>query len=145
MFEKSENDRILKRLSHVCLGSTDLPRTVNFYRDLLGCEVAHEFRNPAGQLYGVFLACRNGTFLEFFNEEEAKPSGGLFRHLCFEVEDIERMAGIVRRHGFQPEVRRGRTDHILQFFVQDPDGNMIEFQQHDRQSVLYSLLPERTQ
>ena len=24
----------------------------------------------------------------------------------------------------------------------DPDGNMVEFQQHDRQSVLYPLLPE---
>ena len=133
---------MLKRLSHVCLGSTDLPRTVDFYRRVLGCEVAHEFRNPAGELYGVFLACRNGTFLEFFNEQAPKPPGGLFRHMCFEVEDIERMADIARSHGLKPEVRRGRTDHILQFFIHDPDGNMIEFQQHDRQSVLYPLLPE---
>ncbi|MGH8246524.1 MAG: VOC family protein [Gammaproteobacteria bacterium] len=133
---------MLKRLSHACLGSTNLPRTIAFYRDLLGCEVAHEFRNPAGELYGVFLSCRNGTFLEFFNEDALKPPGGLFRHLCFEVEDIERMADIVRRHGLQAEVRRGRTDHILQFFINDPDGNMIEFQQHDRKSVLYPLLPE---
>lgn len=133
---------MLKRLSHVCLGSTDLGRTVSFYRDLLGCEIAHEFRNPAGELYGVFLSCRNGTFLEFFNEPSAKPPGGLFRHVCFEVEDIERMADIARRHGLQPEVRRGRTDRILQFFIHDPDGNMIELQQHDRQSVLHDLLPE---
>lgn len=135
---------MLKRLSHVCLGSTDLPRTIAFYRDLLGCEVAHEFRNPAGTLYGVFLSCRNGTFLEFFNEAAPKPAGGLFRHLCFEVEDIERMADIARRHGLQAEVRRGRTDRILQFFVNDPDGNMVEFQQHDRESVLYPLISERT-
>lgn len=131
---------MLKRLSHVCLGSTDLPRTIAFYRDLLGCEVAHEFRNAAGALYGVFLSCRSGTFLEFFNEQQPKPPGGLFRHLCFEVEDIEQMADIARRHGLQAEVRRGRTDRILQFFVDDPDGNMVEFQQHDRESVLYPLL-----
>lgn len=133
---------MLKRLSHACLGSTDLSRTLSFYRDLLGCEVVHEFRNPAGKLYGFFLSCRNGTFLEFFSEESAKPPGGLFRHLCFEVEDIEQMAAVVRSHGFRPEVKRGRTDHILQFFIHDPDGNMIEFQQHDRQSVLYAALPE---
>jgi catechol 2,3-dioxygenase-like lactoylglutathione lyase family enzyme len=133
---------MLRRLSHVCLGSTDLPRTVDFYRRVLGCEVAHEFRNPAGELYGVFLTCRNGTFLEFFREQAPKPPGGLFRHMCFEVEDIERMADAVRGHGFQPEVKRGRTDQILQFFIHDPDGNMIEFQQHDRQSVLYPLLAE---
>jgi len=133
---------VLKRLSHVCLGSTDLPRTVTFYRDMLGCEVAHEFRNPAGELYGVFLSCRNGTFLEFFNEQQPKPPGGLFRHVCFEVDDIERMAEVARAHGLKVEVKRGRTDHILQFFVHDPDGNMIEFQQHDRESVLYGMLPE---
>jgi lactoylglutathione lyase len=133
---------MLRRLSHVCLGSTDLARTVDFYRNVLGCEVAHEFRNPVGELYGVFLACRNGTFLEFFREQTPKPAGGLFRHMCFEVEEIEQMADAVRSHGFRPEVKRGRTDHILQFFIHDPDGNMIEFQQHDRQSVLYPLLPE---
>jgi catechol 2,3-dioxygenase-like lactoylglutathione lyase family enzyme len=134
---------MLKRLSHACLGSTDLPRTVEFYRRVLGCEVAHEFRNDAGVVYGVFLSCRNGTFLEFFNEQAPKPPGGLFRHLCFEVEDIEGMAAIARSHGFNPEVRRGRTDRILQFFIHDPDGNMIEFQQHDSQSVLYPLLTGR--
>jgi len=133
---------MLKRLSHACLGSTNLPRTIAFYRELVGCEVAHEFRNAAGELYGVFLSCRNGTFLEFFNEQQPKPPGGLFRHLCFEVDDVEDMAAVARRHGLTAEIKRGRTDHILQFFVHDPDGNMVEFQQHDRQSVLYPLLPE---
>lgn len=133
---------MLKRLSHVCLGSTDLLRTLGFYRDVLGCEVAHEFRNPEGELYGVFLACRNGTFIEFFKDDKTEAAGGLFRHVSFEVENIEGMADIARRHGFKPDVRRGRTDHILQFFINDPDGNMLEFQQHDTQSVLYSLLPE---
>jgi catechol 2,3-dioxygenase-like lactoylglutathione lyase family enzyme len=133
---------VLKRLSHACLGCTDVPRTVEFYGKLLGCTVAHEFRNPAGELYGVFLNCRNGTFLEFFREPAPKPSGGLFRHLCFEVESIEQMASAARSHGFDAKVMRGRTDHILQFFIHDPDGNVIEFQEHDHQSVLYPLLAE---
>ena len=133
---------MLKRLSHACLGSTNLPRTIAFYRELIGCEVAHEFRNAAGELYGIFLSCRNGTFLEFFNEQQPKPPGGLFRHLCFEVDDIEDMAAAARKRGLTAEIKRGRTDHILQFFVRDPDGNTVEFQQHDRQSVLYPLLTE---
>jgi lactoylglutathione lyase len=133
---------MLRRLSHVCLGSTNVPKTVEFYNQLLGCEVAHEFRNANGELYGVFLSCRNGTFLEFFNEQEHKPAGGLFRHMCFEVDDIEAMANIARSMGWKPEVRRGRTDRILQFHMEDPDGNVIEFHQHDRQSVLFPLLPE---
>jgi lactoylglutathione lyase len=127
---------MLKRLSHASFGSTDLPRTIAFYRSLLDCEVAHEFRNPAGEVYGVFLYCRNGTFLEFFNDQASKPTGGLFRHVCFEVDDIEAAAERFRAAGHAPEIRRGRTDRILQFFVHDPDGTMIEFQQHDGESVL---------
>jgi catechol 2,3-dioxygenase-like lactoylglutathione lyase family enzyme len=128
---------MLKRLSHVCLGSTHLARTIGFYRDLLGCRVVHEFRNDAGELYGVFLSCNNGTFLEFFNEREEKPPGGLYRHLCFEVDSIEATAQKLRAAGLDAEVRRGRTDRILQCFTKDPDGNIVEFQQHDAESVLY--------
>jgi methylmalonyl-CoA/ethylmalonyl-CoA epimerase len=127
---------MLKRLSHASFGSTDLPRTIAFYRALLDCEVAHEFRNPAGEVYGVFLSCRNGTFLEFFNEQTPKAPGGLFRHICFEVDDIEAAGARFRAAGHTFEIKRGRTDRILQFFVHDPDGTMIEFQQHDRESVL---------
>jgi lactoylglutathione lyase len=127
---------MLKRLSHASFGSTDLARTIAFYCSLLDCEVAHEFRNPAGQLYGVFLYCRSGTFLEFFNEQTQKPPGGLFRHVCFEVDDIEAAAARFRAAGHALEIRRGRTDRIRQFFVHDPDGTMIEFQEHDQESVL---------
>jgi lactoylglutathione lyase len=127
---------MLKRLSHASFGSTDLPRTVAFYHSLLDCDVAHEFKNAAGEVYGVFLDCGNGTFLEFFNEQTPRPSGGLFRHICFEVDDLEAVAGRCRAAGYDAEIRRGRTDRILQFFVHDPDGIMIEFQQHDAESVL---------
>lgn len=128
---------MLKQLSHVCLGSTDLRRTLDFYGDLLGLRVVHEFRNDAGDLYGIFLSCNNATFLEFFSEREPKKEGGLYRHLCFEVESIHDMADKLRASGYTAEVRRGRTDRVLQFFVRDPDGNTVEFQEHDEESVLY--------
>ncbi len=131
---------MLKRLSHASFGSTDLPRTIEFYRSMLGCEVAHEFKNAAGQLYGVFLDCGNGTFLEFFNEPTPPPPAGLFRHICFEVDDLQAAAGRFRAAGYDAEIRRGRTDRILQFFVHDPNGIMIEFQEHDAESVLLPYL-----
>jgi catechol 2,3-dioxygenase-like lactoylglutathione lyase family enzyme len=131
---------MFRRLSHVSFGSTNLQRTVAFYRSMLGCQVAHEFKNDAGQVYGVFLDCGNGTFLEFFNEQTRLLPGGLFRHICFEVDDLKAVAGRFRVAGHDAEIRRGRTDRILQFFVHDPDGIMIEFQQHDSESVLLPYL-----
>jgi catechol 2,3-dioxygenase-like lactoylglutathione lyase family enzyme len=127
---------MIKRLSHASFGSTDLPRTIAFYRTMLDCDVAHEFKNAAGEIYGIFLDCRNGTFLEFFNEQTPRPDGGLFRHICFEVDDLNAAAARLRAAGYTAEINRGRTDRILQFFIHDPDGIVIEFQQHDAESVL---------
>jgi catechol 2,3-dioxygenase-like lactoylglutathione lyase family enzyme len=131
---------MIKRLSHASFTSTDLPRTVAFYRTMMDCEVAHEFKNAAGEIYGVFLNCHNGTFLEFFNQQTPVQSGGLFRHICFEVDDLEASAALFRASGHAVEIRRGRTDRILQFFVHDPDGIVVEFQQHDSESVLLPFL-----
>jgi lactoylglutathione lyase len=130
---------MLKKLSHASFGSTDLPRTIDFYVTKLGCRIAHEFKNAGGETYGVFLASGEGTFIEFFRETSPPPNGGLFRHICFEVDDIEAMAVYCRSLGFEVNVRRGRTDCVLQFFIHDPDGSMIEFQQHDEESVLLNF------
>lgn len=131
---------MLKRLSHASFGTTDLPRTIGFYRSMVGCEVAHEFRNEVGQVYGVFLNCGNGTFLEFFNDQAPRAPGGAFSHVCFQVDDLQAMAGRFRAAGYDADIRRGRTDRILQFFVHDPEGIMIEFQEHDAESVLLPYL-----
>ena len=135
---------MIKRLSHVSLGVCDIERTVRFYADVLGLAVVHEFRSIEGELYGVFMSAGNGTFLEFFRDCEDLREGGRFRHFCFEVDDLKAWDTRLRGHGFAPELRRGRSDRVLQFFIHDPDGTMIEFQQHDRESKLYPFLPEDT-
>lgn len=129
----------VRRLSHVCLGTTDLERLIGFYGSLLDARVIHEFLNPAGTRYGVLLALAPGTFLELFNEPdpEARSGKGLFRHFCFEVEDIEVMAAHVRTMGFTPDVKRGQTDLTLQFTIADPDGTPVEFHQYDNQCVQF--------
>ena len=134
----------LERLSHASLSARDLARTERFYVDVLGCKVAHEFRNAAGERYGMFLHAGDGTFLEFFQKPDAPCEEGLFRHLCFEVDDIEAFARHLAGHGFADvKVTRGRTDRILQCFILDPDGTKIEFQQHDEQSALAPYVKRR--
>ena len=123
-------------MSHICLGTRDLPRILEFYRGVLGFSVAHEFRNEQGQLYGVFLNCGGRTFLEIFNDQETPANGGLFRHICFEVEAVETFAKILRSAGFRADVTRGRTDKILQVWAMDPDNNKVEFQEFDDHCVL---------
>jgi glyoxylase I family protein len=131
----------IKRLSHVCLSSRNLDATERFYVDVLGCKIVHEFRNAAGERYGFFLHAGGGTFLEIFNKPDAGREEALFRHLSFEVDDIEAFAARARAHGFTGiSIKRGRTDHILQCFITDPDGTPVELQQHDAESVLKSYV-----
>jgi lactoylglutathione lyase len=133
----------IKRFSHACLSSRDLDATERFYVEVMGCTVAHEFRNAAGERYGFFLHAGDGTFLEFFKKADAGTEEGLFRHLCFEVDDIDAFAARLRQFGFKDVViKRGRTDRILQCFIHDPDGTQVEIQQHDADSVLLPYVKE---
>jgi catechol 2,3-dioxygenase-like lactoylglutathione lyase family enzyme len=66
------------------------------------------------------------------------------RHLCFEVDDLEAFARHLADCGYRDvTIKRGRTDGILQCFIRDPDGVMIELQQHDEQSALLPYVRER--
>ena len=131
---------MVQRLSHISLGSRNLGRAIDFYQNLLGTEIAHEFRNGAGELYGVFLSIGGGTFLEIFNDPILENGKNCFRHFAIEVDDIEMAASKARDLGLVVEIKRGRTDRILQFHIYDPDGNQVEFQQHDMESALRAFL-----
>ena len=132
------------RLHHVSLGTPNLSRLVSFYCSLLGGEIAHEFLNREMNRYGAFIYFGNGTFIELFKDDGVDKSGKSgFRHLSFEVDDIESVASYLRLNGYAPVVARGRTDKVLQCFVEDPDGNVVELQQHDDESSLIKYLQDR--
>jgi catechol 2,3-dioxygenase-like lactoylglutathione lyase family enzyme len=127
----------IKKLAHVCLSTCQLETIVEFYTHTLGLRVIHEFLNPEGERYGVFLLVGDGSFLEFFNSNAVRVEKGVFRHLCFEVADIESLAEQLRQKEYIVEVRRGKTDGVLICWIDDPDGNRIEFQQYDELAVQF--------
>ena len=131
----------VKRLHHVSLSTSNLASQVAFYCDVLGGTVAHEFRNDTNELYGVFVYFGNGSFIEIFNDPGvARVEKPAFRHLALEVDDINAAAQFLRSKGYRPKVKRGRTDQVLQCFIEDADGNIVELQQHDEKSALSRFL-----
>ena len=66
----------------------------------------------------------------------------MFRHVCFEVDDLNLLASTFTQNKIHFEQKRGRSDSTLQAFVIDPDGNKIEFHQYDRKSSLLPYLKE---
>ena len=120
---------MLNKISHVCLGASDLTKTIDFYCSKLKLNIAHRFKTEDGELYGVFIDAGDGTFIEFFKESKTNKKSGLLRHICFEVEDIYALKQHLNQEGFLIEISTGKTDGILQCWITDPDGNKIEFQQ----------------
>ena len=129
---------MISRLSHVCLGTNNLEAAVDFYVEILGLRVVHEFRNDKNERYGAFISANGGTFIEIFNDPEPKKEGGLFRHICFEVEEIQALKSRLTGLGYDLSVTRGKTDNVLQTWINDPDGNVIEFHQHDAKSIYFT-------
>jgi catechol-2,3-dioxygenase len=119
-------------ISEIVLWTADQPRSLAFYRDLLGLEVI----SPP-QLPNVFLKAGEGhagipqmiVLVPKSTEVRAKPSGYQLHHLAFELPaeafDAQRAAlvaaGYAPRGGKHP-VLASRT-----MYVDDPDGNEVEF------------------
>ena len=105
------------------MSSRDLAATERFYVDLMGFKVVHEFRNPAGERYGFFLYTGGGSFMEFFQKPDAGREEGLFRHVCYETDDIEAFAAKVRAYGISGiAIKRGRTDKCCNSSSTTPTG-----------------------
>lgn len=132
---------MIKGISHISLSSKNLKKVIDFYVKFLGFKVAQKFINKNNQLYGVFIYCGNKTFIEFFkSKEKFDIKKSKFRHLCFEVKNFSQFLKKIKKKFKNVRVNRGKTDNILQFFIKDFEGNIIEFHYHDNKSKLKKFL-----
>jgi catechol 2,3-dioxygenase-like lactoylglutathione lyase family enzyme len=116
----------LQRLDHVSLNVGDRPRSIDWYRDVLGLELMNE---PGADDWPAFMG-RFGACVGLFQAQS--PAAGRkaeavgFRHLAFMVgrEDLEH----ARAHFAELGVEFRFEDHgnAHSVYVRDPDGHTIE-------------------
>ena len=125
---------MIKNLSHISLTTNSLEKVQRFYVKKLGLKIIHKFKNKNKKLYGYFISANQNTFLFFFySKKKIKfKNSNQFRHICFEVKNIYKFVKKFKNHKI--EITRGKTDYILQFFINDLEGNIVEFHQRDRKS-----------
>lgn len=132
---EGEGGRV-RHLAEIVLWVRDMERALGFYRDLLGLEVISP---PA--LPNRFLRVgrgENGVPEMIVLVPHPEPAGAFPRekaqrtlhHLAFNVEpdQYENLEGLCRGAGL--EVRGGRHPvlaGVRTFYVDDPDGNEVEF------------------
>jgi catechol 2,3-dioxygenase-like lactoylglutathione lyase family enzyme len=137
---------MIERLNHVGLSVTNLERSLGFYRDLLGLEVA-ALRNFEGEKFETILgldgvrgrvALLKGPNIRVELFEFAHPSPKVadphrpvcdrgITHFCIEVSDVSTMYDRLRAAGVPfhsaPVDFSGEATAV---YGRDPDGNVFE-------------------
>lgn len=126
----------IQRIDHLVLRVRDLARSVDFYREVLGCRVERE-RTHLGLVH-----LRAGTSMIDLVSVDGKlgarggvPAGEQGRnvdHLCLRIEPFDETALVAHLAQFgitpeaQAEVNFGAEGDGLSLYFRDPDGNTIE-------------------
>ena len=116
----------LQRLDHVSLNVSDRPRSIGWYRDVLGLEPRGEATRDDWPVFmGEFGACLALFQARSEAVERAYESPGL-RHVAFMVgrEDLERAQARLAEQGVEFRFEDHGNAHSVYF--SDPDGNVIE-------------------
>ena len=126
----------LKTIAHVCIKSSNLDRTLDFYCGGLGLERKFNFTRK-GRVIGFYLQLAERGFIEVFETAEVVRTvadSGL-QHYCLETDDMEAVRRRFVDRGFEPgEIKMG-VDGSLQFWITDPSGVAFEFHQYTDRSA----------
>jgi len=113
-------------LNHYFVRAGDLARSRHFYCDVLGFE---EMKRPAFSYPGYWLGLNGQVQVHMGLVETpvaSTPPTGVIDHVAFTGSDPESFARRLREAGLPSRERYRDDTGLLQIFVADPDGVMIE-------------------
>ena len=115
-------------INHVSVNARNLQESVDFYVELLGAE---PIATPNFGLPVQWLALGR-TQLHLFERDVQAPS---HHHLGITVDDLEPVFRVAeRRDAFDREAFGNHLvelpGDVVQLYVRDPAGNLVEFDQH---------------
>lgn len=129
--------------SHICVAVSNVERSLEFYRGLLGLDVFFDVElagdsmaavtgetGAKGRMVGGLLG---GTVIELleFSHRRLDPAANRARlgytNISLSVADLNAAHDQVVSAGYRPEQGPVEIGGVRMFFVQDPDGTPIEF------------------
>ncbi len=131
----------LAGIHHSAFRCRDAEETRAFYEDILGLPVAAalEFDSEPGSgrahpYVHIFFRLPDGNFIAFFDApgsakaDQFRPAHGFDRHVAFEVQDPEELAGWKRKLEQGGIPCFGPVDHhfVQSIYAWDPNGLQVE-------------------
>jgi lactoylglutathione lyase len=124
----------VKKLLHTRMRVDDLERTVKFYADALGLQVARRHTSPRGAQL-VFLRTPNSDEEIEICQLPGSPSVQVqpdLMHLAFEVDDLAAFAAELQRKGFALSDGPTKSGGGQIAFIDAPEGYEVELIQRGK-------------
>jgi glyoxylase I family protein len=135
--ETEMTKKIIRQVAHVCIFAKDLKETSDFYRDVLGFEIAFNFTRN-GEIFGYYLTSGGDTFVEVFHKPEAEfAETDRINHICFEVVNMDEALEHIRSLGVTARDKSKGCDDTWQSWIADPNGTKIELFQYTGESAQF--------
>lgn len=118
-------------ISHVGYFVSDLPAAVAFWHDFLGYDETYTLtKKDSTDTRIAFIKINDHQHIELFNEPPT-VAHNMMSHLCFTVDDIEKMRTYLRAHGYNVKPGDGGKTRVgdYAFEIKDPNGMLVEFVQ----------------
>jgi glyoxylase I family protein len=124
---------------HVCVKTRDWSRTIEFYRDILGCQEKIAWRSPPER--AIMLDTGDGNYIEIFEDLDYTPApNGAVVHFAFRTTKLDEVAEHLRssqvKITVEPKDVMITTTNgagaipVRVFFCEGPNGETIEFFQN---------------
>jgi glyoxylase I family protein len=124
---------------HVCIKTRDWDKTMEFYRDVLGCAEKITWNTEPER--AALLDTGDGNYIEIFEDLNYKPAtNGSVAHVALRTTKLDEVATHVRESGAKITVEPkdltiSTTNHagavvVRLFFCEGPSGELIEFFQN---------------
>jgi lactoylglutathione lyase len=128
--------RMVKKLLHTRLRVNDLERTVKFYQDALGLEVARRHISPRGAQLAFLRTPNSDEEIEICQMPPGAPPVQVqpdLMHLAFAVDDLEKFADELKKMGYGLSDGPSNTGSgSIIAFIDAPEGYEVELIQRPK-------------
>jgi lactoylglutathione lyase/glyoxylase I family protein len=130
-------EHMITRLTHVCLSTADLEKSIEYYGKLGFTPVFRLTRG--GRPYGVYLKISDSQFIEIFEDRDMeKPVNTGILHFCLETENLDGLIADLDSKGVEHTEKKLGCDNTWQIWLTDPDGNSFEIHSYTEKSAQFS-------
>tara|TARA_B110000263_G_scaffold205044_1_gene185489 strand:- start:56 stop:493 length:438 start_codon:yes stop_codon:yes gene_type:complete len=119
----------IKKINHVAIPINDRKKSLSLYKDFLGLTVIPSMVDERNVIWSK---TSDGTMIHLIEPSEGPGNELVKFHVAFEVENFDETVEILKKSDY--EITNGpstRHDGQKAVYIQDLDGNTIEFATHN--------------